>query len=55
MPLTIQAFCGIYWIAGYATYYFQLAGFTNEQSFKLGIGQQVLSVGGNVMSVSLFL
>lgn len=52
MPLSIQAFSGIYWIAGYATYYFQLAGFSTSMSFKLGIAQQCCSVLGNVMSVS---
>ncbi len=52
MPLSIQAFSGIFWIAGYATYHFQLAGFTASESFKLGIAQQCLSVFGNVCSVS---
>jgi SP family general alpha glucoside:H+ symporter-like MFS transporter len=52
MPLSIQAFSGIFWIAGYATYYFQLAGFTAQESFRLGIIQQCLSVLGNVTSVS---
>lgn len=52
MPLSIQAFSGVFWIAGYATYYFQLAGFSTSMSFKLGIIQQCLSVTGNVMSVS---
>lgn len=53
MPLSIQAFSGIFWIAGYATYYFQLAGFTPQESFRLGIIQQRLSVAGNVCSVSI--
>ena len=51
MPLSIQAFSGIFWIAGYATYYFQLAGYTTQESFHLGIIQQCLSVFGNVLSV----
>jgi len=53
MPLSIQAFSGIFWIAGYATYYFQLAGYTTSESFHLGIIQQCLSVFGNVLSVSV--
>ena len=52
VPLSAQAFSGIFWIAGYATYYFQLAGFSTQESFHLGIIQQCLSVLGNVMSVS---
>jgi hypothetical protein len=55
MPLSIQAFSGIFWIAGYATYYFQLAGYTTSESFHLGIIQQCLSVFGNVLSVSVAL
>ncbi|RSH80154.1 hypothetical protein EHS25_007259 [Saitozyma podzolica] len=48
MPLTLQAFCGVFFIAGYATYYFQLAGFSTEMSFRLAVCQQVLSMAGNV-------
>lgn len=54
MPLSIQAFSGIFWVAGYATYYFQLAGFSTSESFKLGIIQQVASILGNLMSVRPF-
>ena len=50
MPLTIQAFSGVFWIAGYATYYYQLGGYSTSMSFRLGIIQQVLSVLGNVCS-----
>ena len=52
-PLSIQSFSGIFWIAGYATYYYQMAGFTDQGSFHLAIIQQVLSLLGNVTAVSL--
>lgn len=51
MPLTIQAFSGVYWVAGYFTYYAQLAGFSTAMSYKLNIVQQVLSTLGNITSV----
>lgn len=35
---------------GYATYYFQLAGYSDSQSFNIAIGQQILSLAGNVTS-----
>lgn len=50
MPLTIQSLSGINFAASYSTYYMQLAGFSTAESFKLQIGQQVLSLGGNVIS-----
>ncbi|KAL7418648.1 hypothetical protein Q5752_007107 [Cryptotrichosporon argae] len=46
-PLTIQSFMGIYWVAGYATYYYELAGFDTSGAFKLAIIQQVVSLLGN--------
>ncbi|GAB7361942.1 hypothetical protein MBLNU230_g1980t1 [Neophaeotheca triangularis] len=49
-PLSIQALSGITFIASYATYYMQLAGYSTEMSFKLQIVQQVISLVGNVMS-----
>lgn len=49
-PLCIQSLSGIAFIASYATYYIQLAGYSTSESFKLQIVQQVLSLVGNVMS-----
>ncbi|RDW76922.1 hypothetical protein BP6252_04975 [Coleophoma cylindrospora] len=49
-PLSITALSGVYFAAGYATYYFQLAGLSPSNSFKLQIGQQVCSLTGNVGS-----
>lgn len=49
-PLTIQAFNGVIWIAGYSTYYAQLAGFSTSDSFKFFVGLQVVSMVGNVTS-----
>lgn len=50
MPLTMQTFCGVYFVAGYLTYYMQLAGMSAQKSFQLGIVQQVLSMLGNITS-----
>ncbi|CCF33005.1 MFS hexose transporter [Colletotrichum higginsianum] len=47
-PLSIQALCGVFFVASYATYYQQIAGYTPKESFKLAIVQQVLSMLGNI-------
>lgn len=53
MPLSIQPFTGVLWVAGYLLYYTQLAGFSTPMSYKLNITQQVLSTTGNITSVSV--
>jgi len=53
MPLVIQPFTGVLWVAGYFLYYTQLAGFSTAMSYKLNITQQVLSTVGNITSVSV--
>jgi MFS family permease len=50
MPLCIQSFSGIAFVAGYFTYYLQLAGYSTEMSFKIQIAQPVLSIVGNLMA-----
>lgn len=49
-PLSIQALSGVSWVAGYSTYYMQLAGYSDQMSFRLAVATQVLSMVGNVMS-----
>lgn len=49
-PLSIQALSGVVFIAGYSTYYAQLAGFSTQESFLLFVGLQVTSMGANVCS-----
>ncbi|KAM5351789.1 hypothetical protein ACJ41O_004512 [Fusarium nematophilum] len=49
-PLMIQSLCGIAFVASYATYYIQLAGYSTSESFKLQIVQQAISMIGNIMS-----
>lgn len=49
-PMSIQALCGVYFVAAYSTYYQQLAGYSTDMSFKLGIIQQVMSMLGNICS-----
>lgn len=49
-PLSIQALSGVYFAAAYGTYYFQLAGFTTQQSFLLTIGQHAISLFSNACS-----
>ncbi|KAM5341564.1 hypothetical protein ACJ41O_014595 [Fusarium nematophilum] len=49
-PMSIQALCGVFFVAAYATYYQQLAGYSPKASFTLGIVQQVLSMLGNITS-----
>ncbi|KAF6802561.1 MFS hexose transporter [Colletotrichum sojae] len=50
MPLSIQALCGVFFVANYSTYYQQLAGYSVKQSFTLAIVQQVMSMLGNITS-----
>lgn len=52
-PLNIQAIGGVIFIAGYSTYYQQLAGYSTADSFKLFIALQVLSMVGNICSWDL--
>ncbi|WDK16712.1 maltose permease MAL31 [Colletotrichum graminicola] len=53
MPLIIQAFSGIAWVAGYFTYYLQLAGYSTSMSYKLQIAQPVLPIVGNLMAAAV--
>lgn len=50
LPLSIQAFSGVVFAAGYSTYYMQLAGYSTAMSFRLQIVQQIASLVGNIMS-----
>ncbi|KAH7033653.1 alpha glucoside transporter [Microdochium trichocladiopsis] len=52
MPLIIQIFSGITFVAGYFTYYLQLAGYDTQTSYRLQIAQPVLSIVGNLMAAS---
>ncbi|EXJ87938.1 hypothetical protein A1O1_04865 [Capronia coronata CBS 617.96] len=49
-PSSIQALSGVVFVATYATYYQQLAGYSTRASFQLSIVQQVLSIFGNFCS-----
>lgn len=55
MPLTFQAWSGVFWVIGYFIYYCQLAGYSTGMSYKLNVTQQVLSTFGNMCSVSFIL
>lgn len=50
MPMCIQSFSGIAFVAGYFTYYLQLAGYSTDMSFRIQIAQPVLSIVGNLMA-----
>jgi MFS transporter, SP family, general alpha glucoside:H+ symporter len=52
MPLVIQIFSGIGFVAGYFTYYLQLAGYSTSMSYRLQIAQPVLSIVGNLMAAA---
>jgi SP family general alpha glucoside:H+ symporter-like MFS transporter len=53
MPMCIQSLSGIAFVAGYFTYYLQLAGYPTSQSFKIQIAQPVLSIVGNFMAAAI--
>ncbi|AOA64408.1 Maltose permease [Komagataella phaffii CBS 7435] len=46
----IQPLSGVAFISGYSTYYYQLAGFTDDRSFQLSCGAQGLSIFGTITS-----
>jgi MFS transporter, SP family, general alpha glucoside:H+ symporter len=52
-PLIIQVLTGITFVAGYFTYYLQLAGYSTSESFRIQIAQPVLSIIGNLMAAFL--
>ncbi|KAF7556152.1 hypothetical protein G7Z17_g1632 [Cylindrodendrum hubeiense] len=53
MPLCIQALSGIAFVAGYFTYYLQLAGYSTTMSYRIQIAQPVLSIVGNLMAATM--
>ncbi|KAK7427645.1 hypothetical protein QQZ08_005920 [Neonectria magnoliae] len=53
MPLCIQALSGIAFVAGYFTYYLQLAGYSTQMSYRIQIAQPVLSIVGNLMAATM--
>ncbi|SPO03444.1 related to maltose permease [Cephalotrichum gorgonifer] len=53
MPLMIQALSGIGFVAGYFTYYLQMAGYSTQMSYRLQIAQPVLSIVGNLMAAAI--
>jgi MFS family permease len=52
MPLLIQTLSGITFVAGYFTYYLQLAGYDASTSYRIQIAQPVLSIVGNLMAAA---
>jgi SP family general alpha glucoside:H+ symporter-like MFS transporter len=52
-PLSIQVLTGITFVAGYFTYYLQIAGYSTEASFRIQIAQPVLSIVGNLMAAAI--
>ncbi|CAO2653367.1 Nn.00g027780.m01.CDS01 [Neocucurbitaria sp. VM-36] len=53
MPMCIQSLSGISFVAGYFTYYLQLAGYSTDQSFKLQIAQPTLFIVGNLTATAI--
>ncbi|KAL7269679.1 hypothetical protein RUND412_007646 [Rhizina undulata] len=49
-PIVIQAFSGVIFVAGYQSYYFQLAGLSTKQAFQLNSSSNGLSLLSNVVS-----
>lgn len=52
-PLIIQVLTGITFVAGYFTYYLQIAGYSTEMSFRIQIAQPVLSIFGNLVAAAI--
>jgi len=45
-----QHLTGIVFVLGFSTYFFELAGLTNSDSFALGVGVTAMGVVGNLIS-----
>ncbi|CDK29497.1 unnamed protein product [Kuraishia capsulata CBS 1993] len=48
--LWMSPMCGVYFVASYATYYYQLAGMSTKASYQLSCGGQAMSVVGVISS-----
>ncbi|CDK26248.1 unnamed protein product [Kuraishia capsulata CBS 1993] len=48
VPMVIQPMSGVYFTINYTTYFFELAGYDTPSSFRLTVGSQCLSIGGNI-------
>ena len=48
VPFIFCPFSGVYFTGNYTTYWFQLAGLSDSESFKYTIGAQILSIAGCV-------
>ncbi|KAF4123898.1 Sugar (and other) transporter [Geosmithia morbida] len=53
MPMCIQSLSGIVFVAGYFTYYLQLAGYSTSTSYRIQIAQPVLSIVGNLTAAAV--
>lgn len=50
-PFLMQPLSGLAYVMSYQTYYFQIAGITTRESFKISCGAQALSVVGTLLSL----
>lgn len=50
-PFLMQPLSGLPYVMSYQTYYFQSAGITTRESFKISCGAQALSVTGTILSL----
>lgn len=50
LPMLMQSLSGVAYISNYSTYYYQLAGFSDTNSYQIAVGAQALSLARNMTS-----
>ncbi|KAH9939513.1 maltose permease [Amylocystis lapponica] len=50
MVFILQQAAGVVFVLGFSTYFFELAGFQDSKSFRLGVGVTALGVAGNLIT-----
>ncbi|KAH9917803.1 maltose permease [Fomitopsis serialis] len=50
MVFVLQQAAGVVFVLGYSTYFFELAGFQNNNAFRLGVGVTGIGVAGNLIN-----
>ncbi|KZT57947.1 general substrate transporter [Calocera cornea HHB12733] len=50
MVFVLQQVAGVVFVLGFSTYFFELAGFADENAFRLGVGVTAIGIVGNILA-----
>ncbi|EJU04738.1 maltose permease [Dacryopinax primogenitus] len=50
MVFVLQQVAGVVFVLGFSTYFFELAGFADENAFRLGVGVTAIGIVGNLIA-----